>query len=124
MAFLLGCTSTPRPTSGAISCQPFGYTPAPIAFSFASGPVTSSAAEQTAVALFRACVLPTSTITELMSSSVAATGTPTGPNAGQPVWRVQVDATVNEPSPGGVYQSHFWIEVSQATGVPTVVAYG
>ena len=124
VALPLGCTTTQLPASRPISCQPAGYTPAPISLSFAPGPVTSVVAQQTAVALFRACMLPTTTITELTSDSVAATGSPRSPNAGQPVWRVQVDATVSEPSQGAVYRSHFWIEVLQATGAPTVIAYG
>lgn len=121
-----GPTASARSTtpSGQISCQPLGYTPAPIAFSFAPGRLDGAAAEETAVALFRACQRPTATISELTSSSVAATGTPSGPNAGQAVWRVQVDATVSEASPGGIYQSHFLIEVNEATGIPTVVGYG
>lgn len=128
VAVLLGCANTPSPPPspppGVISCQPFGYTPAPIPFSFAPGRVTASAAEQTAVALFRACLLPTATISDLTSSSVAATGSPHGPNAGQAVWRVQVDATITDASTGEGHQSHFVIEVNEATGVPTVVAYG
>jgi hypothetical protein len=63
-------------------------------------------------------------ITGLTSASEAATGTPSGPNAGQPVWRVRVDATVTLASPGGEFESHFLIEVNQATGAPTVVGYG
>jgi uncharacterized protein Veg len=31
---------------------------------------------------------------------------------------------VTEPSHGATYRSHFIIEVNQATGIPTVVAYG
>lgn len=124
LVLLLGCSSTPSQTPVAISCQPYGYTPAPIAFSFAPGPVTSSAAEQTAVDLFRSCELPGSTFTNLTSSSTATTGTPQGPNEGQAVWLVQVDATVTEPLPNSTFQSHFLIEVNQANGVPTVVAYG
>jgi hypothetical protein len=123
IALLLGCTSAPNGSAVAISCQPYGYTSAPIAFSFPPGPVASSVAEQTAVALFRSCHEPSS-ITALTSSNKASTGIKVGPNAEQAVWLVQVDATITEPSPGSSYQSHFLIEVNQTTGVPTVVAYG
>ena len=124
LVFLLGCTTTPSATPIAISCQPYGYTPAPIAFSFAPGPVTSSAAEQTAVALFRSCELPGTTFTDLTSSSKATTGMRGGPNDGQAVWLVEVDATVTEPMPNATYYSHFLFEVNQATGIPTVVGNG
>lgn len=123
IAVLLACTNAPNGSPVAISCQPYGYTPAPIAFSFPPGPVTSSAAEETAVALFRSCQGPSS-VTALTSSSKATTGIKTGPNTGQAVWLVQVDSTITEPSPGASYQSHFLIEVNQATGVPTVIGYG
>jgi hypothetical protein len=123
IALLLGCTSTPTASPAAISCQPYGYTPAPIAFSFPVGPVTAAVAEETAVALFRSCQGPSS-ITALTSSSKASAGMKVGPNAGQAVWLVQLDATITEPSPGSSYQSHFLIEVNQATGVPTVIGYG
>ena len=113
---------TPSPI--AISCQPFGYTPAPIAFSFAPGPVTAQVAEETSVALFRACELPGAAITGLTSSSTASTGVRGGPNEGQPVWLVRVDATVAEPSSGASYESHFLIEVNQATGAPTIQGQG
>jgi hypothetical protein len=121
---LLGCATPLSPASGPTSCQPLGYSPAPVPFSFPPGPVSSATAEQTAVALFRACELPN--VTELTSNAVAATGTSGGPNAGRPVWRVQVDATVtpSDQSPGEGYRSHFLIEVNQATGVPTLIAYG
>jgi hypothetical protein len=48
---------------------------------------------------------------------------PTGPNAGEAVWLVQVDATITEPG-GTSYESHLVIEVNQATGVPTVIGIG
>lgn len=95
LVVLVGCLGNPGPTVPIhatvvmASCQPYGYSPAPIEFSFTPGPVTSSSAEQTAVALFRACGAtpstisePTVTITELTSSSKAASGMPSGPNAG------------------------------------------
>jgi hypothetical protein len=128
LALLVGCASPSpspaRPASDVISCQPFGYTPAPIAFSFPPGPVAASEAELTAVALFRACQLPT--VRDVTFSSRAATGTRAGPNDGQGVWLVEVSATVPVPSAegGGSYQSHVLIEVNQATGIPTVIAYG
>jgi hypothetical protein len=58
-----------------------------------------------------------------MASSVRdGIGEPRGPNAGRPVWAVQVDTTetVRDPS----WQAHYWIEVNKATGVPTLTAYG
>jgi hypothetical protein len=93
-----------------------------VIFSFAPGPMTSTAAERTAVALFRACAEPSATITNLTSTSNQATGQAAGPNAGQAVWRVKVDATISVPA--ATYTSHFIIEVNQVTGKPTVVAYG
>jgi hypothetical protein len=124
MGLVSGCTGTPIPSSGPRSCQPFGYTPAPIAFSFEPGPVSSSAAEDAAVALFRGCQVPGAEITGLISSSADGTGSPSGPNAGQAVWRVQVDATVSEGSPNSTHRSHFLIEVNQASGMPTIIGYG
>jgi hypothetical protein len=121
IAALLGCASPASPR--AISCQPYGYTPAPIAFSFQSGPVTASVAEATAVAFFRACHDTSPTITDVRWTSEAATGSRGGPNNGQAVWIVKVQATVPTP-PEGSYESHSWIEVNQATGVPTLIAYG
>ena len=125
-AVLLGCGATTPSSSftasiepGAISCQPLGFTPAPVHFSFAPGPVTSTIAEQTAIALVRSCGSPAYPITELTSKSEAATGARGGPNLEQPVWRVQVDSTISNGS-----QLHFLIEVNQATGVPTLVGYG
>jgi hypothetical protein len=124
VACVIGCTSTPSPHFDLISCQPYGYTPAPVTFSFPPGPLTSAAAEQTAVAFFRACGDPASTITEVTSTSDQAAGQLGGPNAGEAVWRVKVDATISAPAPGAVYISHWIIEVNQTTGKPTVVAYG
>jgi hypothetical protein len=43
-------------------------------------------------------------------------------NAGQAVWLVQIDTT--ECVKGGAYPGHYLVEVNQATGVPTLVAYG
>jgi hypothetical protein len=115
---------SPSPTASAvaISCQPYGYTPAPIPFSFAPGPVTSAVAEQTALAFVRSCMQPYS-ISPTVSTK-PATGQQGGPNAGQPVWLVQVDGAVTDSSPTRLYDAHFLIEVNQATGVPTLVAYG
>jgi hypothetical protein len=107
----------------AISCQPYGYTPAPIPFIYPSGPVSSSSAELTAVSLLRSCEEPGSSITEVVSTSNESVGTPSGPNADEAVWLVQVDAKITDPR-GVSYQSHLLIEVNQATGVPTVIAYG
>ena len=121
-ALFAGCAS-PMPTD--ISCQPYGYSPAPITFSFAPGPVTASVAEQTAVALFESCSASdaATTITDLTSTVGAAAGAP-GPNAGQDVWLVKVDATVADSFSGATYPSHFLIEVNQGTGIPTIVGYG
>jgi hypothetical protein len=85
--------------------------------------VTASVAEQTAIALFRTCERP-KTVSDLTSSSKAATGMQLGPSVGRAVWLVQVDATVVEASPGASYQAHFLIEVNQATGIPTIVGQG
>ena len=63
------------------------------------------------------------TITDLTSSVKAATGGPTSPNAGQPVWEVQID-TMESIKGGAAYPAHYWIEVNQATGVPTLTGYG
>ena len=116
-------SSVPSQPPGTVSCQPYSYTPAPIPFSFDPGPVTAAVAETTAVNLFRSCQQPT-TITDLTSTTTDTVGLKDGPNAGQAVWLVQVDATVAEPSPGAIYRSHFLIEVNQATGIPMVRAYG
>lgn len=128
LALLAGCANTTSPGPTQVSCQPYAYTPAPIAFSFAPGQVTAASAEQTAVSLIRACAATpdsssiTITITNLTSNVKNGTGEPTGPNAGQAVWVVQIDTT--EAVKGGTYEAHYWVEVNQATGVPTLVAYG
>lgn len=121
---LFGCGGKGSRSPTALSCQPYGSTPAPVAVSIGLGPVTAALAEETGVALFRACQLPSSVISDLTSGSRAATGMARGPNDGLAVWLVQVDATITEPSPGGRYQSHFLIEVNQATGMPTIVGQG
>lgn len=105
-----------------ISCQPYGYTAAPIAFSFPRDRLTSAVAEQTAVALYRGCSSSSETIMKLTANTEAGIGTPGGPNAGQPVWAVKIEATVAVR--GGSYLSAYWVEVNQTTGVPTVIAYG
>lgn len=116
----------PTPPAGMFSCQPFGYPPAPVSFSLTPGPVTSSGAEQMALALFRACAAsttngePTAAITNIATDIQAATGHRSGPNTGQPVWLVRIDVTLRD-SPA---QIHSWTEVNQATGVPTIVALG
>ena len=63
------------------------------------------------------------TITDLTSTVGAAAGAP-GPNAGQDVWLVKVDATVADSVSGATYPSHFLIEVNQGTGIPAIVGYG
>lgn len=120
---LLSCMSPASPTPVAISCQPSGASPAPAAFSVIPAPATAAAAEQTAIAMVRACELP-KTVTDLSSSSKPATGVQQGPNGGQAIWLVQVDVTVVEASPGATYQAHFLVEVNQASGVPTIVGQG
>jgi hypothetical protein len=111
-----------------VSCQPYGYSPVLITFAYATGPTTATAAEQAAVAMLRSCAatpdesLVTVTITDLTSSVKAGTGGPMSPNAGQPVWQVQIDTM--EGVKGGAYPAHYLVEVNQATGVPTLIAYG
>lgn len=107
------------------SCQPFGNPPASVSFSVTPGPVTSSGAEQIAVALFRACAErtngePTAAVTNISTDVKAGTGELNGPNAGQPVWLVRIDVSLKD-NPA---QSHSWTEVNQATGVPTIIAAG
>jgi hypothetical protein len=137
----MGCTSIPEPsaslpvpslpvvptqTVAQISCQPFGYPPAPVDFPVTPGPITAAAAEQTALALFHACAAggldgaPTAEITSIDTDVQSGTGGPNGPNAGQPVWTVQIDVTLRD-NPA---QHHSWTEVNQATGVPTIVGLG
>jgi len=123
LAVSAGCAS---PVQAMISCQPYGYTPVPVSFSFTPGPVSSMAAEQTALALHRACSAPaasgepTSAIVDITTSSRAAMGNPSGPNAGQQVWLVQIDATLRDQPA----QTHSWTEVNQASGAPTIIALG
>jgi hypothetical protein len=123
LILLVACTSTPSgPSAATISCQPYGYTPQPIPFSFAPGPVTSAVAEQTALAFVRSCMQPYTISANVTTKS--ATGQQSGPNAGQPVWLVQIDGPVTNASPALPYELHYWIEINQATGFPTLVAYG
>ncbi len=124
-------SSVPKSSSAPaqVSCQPYGYAPVLITFGYAAGPTTSAAAEQTAVAMLRACAATpdessvTVTITDLTSSVKAGSGGPMSPNAGQPVWAVQIDTTESVKG-GAAYSAHYWIEVNQSTGVPTLIAYG
>ncbi len=128
LVLLAGCASPAATGRAQVSCQPYGYSPVPIEFSFAPGPATAASAEQAAVALIRSCAATpdgssiTVTITDLTSSVKDGTGEPTGPNAGQAVWLVQIDTT--EAAKGEPYPAHYWVEVNQSTGVPTLVAYG
>ena len=126
LLLLMGCSSTPGPTplptALAISCQPYGYTPAPIPFSFAPGPVTAAAAEQTALAMVRSCMQPYSI--SATAQTKTATGQKGDPNEGQAVWLVTIDGFVSYGSPSPLTPAHWMIEVNQATGVPTLVAYG
>jgi len=116
-------TSAASSAGEASSCQPLGHSPSPIAFTFVPGPVSAAVAENISAALYRACQDPNKTIKDLTSTSHEGSGSPSGPNAGQPVWLVQVDAQVVESS-GASYGSHFLIEVNQATGAPTVISNG
>lgn len=131
---LLGCSTSSSPSaspsdaispaSGAISCQPYMFSPAPVPFSFPPRPVTSSVAELTAVALLRSCATSWSlTISDIKTSSAEATGRATGPNDGQPVWLVDIDSTAHEAA-GAFYVLYFLVEVNKASGDPTVVANG
>lgn len=128
LALVAGCASPLGPAPAQVSCQPYGYSPAPITLAYPNGPTTAASAEQTAVAMMRACSATpdeasvTVTITDLASNVKGGTGEPSGPNAGQAVWLVQIDTT--EAVKGGAYPAHYWVEVNQATGVPTLVAYG
>lgn len=117
LMLLVGCASPAAPSQIPVSCQPIDSSPRPIALSFAPGNVTSSVAEQTAAALFRACQNPGS-VTDLTSSSKATTGVQLGPNAGQAVWLIEVDATV---AAAAALRVAYLIEVNQATGVPTII---
>lgn len=107
-----------------ISCQPYGYAPVRISFSFPPGPVSASIAEQTAVELYRACLRGAVTIADLTSTVHADLGSRNGPNAGQSVWLVEISAQIVPASFSDGYHEYFVIEVNQATGVPTVIAYG
>lgn len=123
------------PNSGApatpanVSCQPFGYEPVLVTFAYPTGPTTSEVGEQTAVGMLRACASTPDasgvsvTITSLTSSVSGGTGGPKSPNAGEPVWEVKID-TMESVKGGDPYPAHYWIEVNQATGVPTLIAYG
>jgi hypothetical protein len=128
LTLLAGCTDTASPGHAEISCQPYGYGPVPIFLTFVPGPVTADSAEQTAVSLIRSCAATpdsssiTTTIADLTSTVQADTGAPFGPNSGQAVWLVEIQTmgTVN----GDSYRAHYLVEVNQATGVPTLMAYG
>ena len=115
--------------SGRVSCQPFGYEPVLITFAYPAGPATAEVGGQTAVGMLRACASTpdesgvSATITKLTSSVSAGTGGPQSPNAGQSVWVVEID-TLESIRGGDAYPAHYWIEVNQATGVPTLIAYG
>jgi len=128
LVLLAGCASPASPAPAQVSCQPYGYSPAPIAFSYPAGPTTAASAEQTAVAMIRSCAATpdessiTVAITDLTSIVSSGTGERAGPNAGQAVWLVQIDTT--EDAGGSPYPAHYWVEVNKSTGVPTLVAYG
>jgi hypothetical protein len=125
LALLAGCANTTSPGPAQVSCQPYGYSPAPITFSFAPRPATAASAEQTAVALIRSCHagLDPSSIADLTSNVKDDTGRRRGPNAGQAVWLVEIVETLNLNG-GGTVPAYYWVEVNQSTGVPTLVAYG
>lgn len=141
LALLSGCAGPQNstPTTGSspgvpaapakVSCQPFGYEPVLITFAYPIGPTTEKGAEQTAVGMLRACAATPDesgisvTIRDLTSGVKAATGGPKSPNAGQPVWEVKID-TMESIKGGAAHSAHYWIEVNQATGIPTMIAYG
>jgi len=141
VAVLAGCAgrqnATPTTSSdpGApavpakVSCQPFGYEPVLVTFAYPTGPATAEVGGQTAVGMLRACASTPDasgvsvTITHLTSSVNAGTGGPKSPNAGQSVWEVKID-TMESVRGGDPYPAHYWIEVNQATGIPTLIAYG
>jgi len=116
-------SEAPSPASIVISCQPYGYSPAPASLSLFPGPKSQTEAELIATDFYRTCQDPEKTIDALSTSATWEIGSPTGPNAGKRVWDVKVDAQISEPS-GASYGSHFWIEVNAATGIPTLIAYG
>jgi hypothetical protein len=116
-------SEAPSPLAIVISCQPYGYSPAPASLSVYPGPKTQTEAVSIATDFYTACEDPSKKIDNLSTSATWETGSPTGPNAGQRVWDVKVDAEITEPS-GASYGSHFWIEVNASTGIPTLIAYG
>ena len=124
LTVLAGCTSGANVPDHGISCQPAAFSPVPVAFSFAPGPVTSTAAEQTAVALLDTCeATGGKAVSDVKTSSIEAVGTPTGPNDGEDVWLVHIDATVNE-TPVRFYHLYWLVEVNKASDIPTVVDNG
>ena len=114
--------------SAVVSCQPFGSPDVPITVTFASGPVTAEVAQATAIAMLRSCAATpdengvTVTIAELSSSVKAGVGGRMSPNAGQPVWVVDLDTT--EGVKADQWHAYYSIEVNMATGLPTLMAIG
>ena len=107
-----------------VSCQPYGYPPDNITFSYVPRPTTSAGAEATALALSHACDRSSGTTSNVRPTTTNATGVPGGPNAGQAVWHVDVVFYFVPPSASTGLDEHIVVEVNQATGVPTVIAYG
>lgn len=118
----IGTAGTPVPSGNP--CQPVGdTTPAPPPASPAA--VSQSDAEAIGIALFRACSGPPALVKDVTVSTRAASGMRLGPNAGQPVWLVQIQARVTiNASPYAFYTSAFLIEVNAATGAATVIGQG
>lgn len=130
---LAACSTAPTmiipASSVTVSCQPFGYAPAPVTLQLPGGVLDAKVAEAIAVSMVRTCAATpdengTTTRIDTLGHSVGdGTGNPTGPNAGQPVWTVKIDTTESVGGGEG-WNAHYWIEVNKATGVPTLIAYG
>ncbi len=127
LLLLSGCQSTPGLAPGQVSCQPVGMSPAPITFSFAPGASTAASAQQTAVAMIRACgstpldAGPGTMDPDTLTATVEeGKGELPGPNSGRDVWLVRIDARTKD----GIGQMHYLVEVSKETGAPTLVGIG
>lgn len=127
LVLLAGCQNSTGLAAGQVSCQPVGLSPAPIAFSSPPGPATAASAQETAVAMVRACAAaspqsgPAAIDPASLTSTVeAGTGELPGPNSGREVWLVRVDAKANNP----IDESHYLVEVNKETGVPTLIGIG
>jgi hypothetical protein len=118
-------TVIPTTVTAMVSCQPYGLPPVPVPFTYESKHVTPTEAEHIGLALYQACLgaaastMPTSNL-PVSTNVQGMPGQLGGPNAGYEVWLIRVDA----PIAGQSAQSPIWIEVSKATGAPTVVTIG